>query len=45
MQIPGRILKTYNGHINENQLGATLLKIPKVLILIKARMTLAERSR
>lgn len=44
MQIPGRILKSYNGHINEKQLGATLLKIPKVWILIQARMTLAERS-
>lgn len=45
MRIPGRILKSYNGHINDKQLGATLFKITKVLILIKARMTLAERSR
>lgn len=44
MQVPGRILKSKNGYINDKQLRATLLKIPKVLILIKANMTWAERS-
>lgn len=44
MQVPGRILKSKNGYINDKQLRATLLKIPKVLILFKANMTWAERS-